>query len=200
MLLGEKLPRPPQDVPELPPDETATEGLTLRQLVALHTSEPSCASCHRRIDPFGFALEGFDAIGRRRQRDMAGRPLDTRTALPDGSEVQGLTGLRDYLLEHRREEVLRQFCRKLLGYAIGRELKLSDQPLVAEMLQRLAENDYRFSVAIETIVRSRQFREIRGRDLRLAREAGSRSPPGRPPVRNTGFDVHGAFGGHLEVE
>ena len=129
MLLGEKLPRPPQDVPELPPDETATEGLTLRQLVALHTSEPSCASCHRRIDPFGFALEGFDAIGRRRQRDMAGRPLDTRTTLPDGNEIQGLAGLRDYLLEHRREEVLRQFCRKLLGYAIGRELKLSDQPL-----------------------------------------------------------------------
>ena len=172
VLLGEKLPRPPQDVPELPPDETATEGLTLRQLVALHTSEPSCASCHRKIDPFGFALEGFDAIGRVRDRDMAGRPLDTRTTLPDGSEVQGLAGLRDYLLEHRREEVLRQFCRKLLGYAIGRELKLSDQPLVSEMLQRLARSDYRFSVAIETIVGSRQFREIRGRDLRLAREAG----------------------------
>ena len=176
VLLGEKLPRPPQDVPELPPDETATEGLTLRQVVALHTSEPSCASCHRRIDPFGFALEGFDAIGRRRQRDMAGRPLDTRTTLPDGNEIQGLAGLRDYLLEHRREEVLRQFCRKLLGYAIGRELKLSDQPLVSEMLQRLARSDYRFSVAIETIVGSRQFREIRGRDLRLAGDAGIRSP------------------------
>ena len=172
VLLGEKLPRPPPDVPELPPDETATEGLTLRQLVALHTSEPACASCHRRIDPFGFALEGFDAIGRRRDRDMAGRPLDTRTTLPDGSEVEGLAGLRDYLLEHRREEVLRQFCRKLLGYAIGRELKLSDQPLVTEMLERLAENDYRFSVAVETIVRSRQFREIRGRDVQLARGAG----------------------------
>ena len=171
VLLGEKLPRPPPDVPELPPDETATEGLTLRQLVALHTSEPSCASCHRRIDPFGFALEGFDAIGRRRDRDMADRPLDTRTTLPDGTEVDGLAGLRDYLLEHRREEVLRQFCRKLLGYAIGRELKLSDQPLVTEMLERLAGNDYRFSVAIETIVRSRQFREIRGRDLQLARGA-----------------------------
>ena len=172
VLLGEKLPRPPPDVPELPPDETATEGLTLRQLVALHTSEPSCASCHRRIDPFGFALEGFDAIGRRRDRDMAGRPLDTRTTLPDGSEVEGLAGLRDYLLEHRREEVLRQFCRKLLGYAIGRELKLSDQPLVTEMLERLAGNNYRFSVAIETIVGSRQFREIRGTDLQLARGAG----------------------------
>ncbi len=172
VLLGEKLPRPPPDVPELPPDETATEGLTLRQLVALHTSEPACASCHRRIDPFGFALEGFDAIGRRRDRDMAGRSLDTRTTLPDGNEVEGLAGLRDYLLEHRREEVLRQFCRKLLGYAIGRELKLSDQPLVTEMLERLAENDYRFSVAVETIVRSRQFREIRGRDVQLARGAG----------------------------
>ena len=172
VLLGEKLPRPPPEVPELPPDETATEGLTLRQLVALHTSEPSCASCHRRIDPFGFALEGFDAIGRRRDRDMAGRPLDTRTTLPDGSEVEGLAGLRDYLLEHRRGEVLRQFCRKLLGYAIGRELKLSDQPLVTEMLERLAENDYRFSVAVETIVGSRQFREIRGRDLQVARGAG----------------------------
>ena len=172
VLLGEKLPRPPPDVPELPPDENATEGLTLRQLVALHTSEPGCASCHRRIDPFGFALEGFDAIGRRRNRDMAGRPLDTRTTLPDGSEVEGLAGLRNYLLEHRREEVLRQFCRKLLGYAIGRELKLSDQPLVTEMLERLAQNDYRFSVVVETVVRSRQFREIRGRDVQVARGAG----------------------------
>jgi hypothetical protein len=80
--------------------------------------------------------------------------------------------LRNYLLEHRREEVLRQFCRKLLGYAIGRELKLSDQPLVTEMLERLAQNDYRFSVAVETVVRSRQFREIRGRDVQVARGAG----------------------------
>ena len=169
VLLGEKLPRPPQDVPQLPADETATDGLTVRQLVARHTSEPSCASCHRRIDPFGFALEGFDAIGRRRDRDLGGRPVDTQTTLPDGSEIQGLAGLRDYLLETRREEVLRQFCRKLLGYAMGRELKLSDQPLLTEMLQRLAQNDYRFSVAVEMIVRSRQFREIRGKDLAVAR-------------------------------
>ncbi len=169
VLLGEKLPRPPQDVPQLPADETATEGLTVRQLVDRHTSEPSCASCHRRIDPFGFALEGFDAIGRRRNQDLAGRPIDTQTTLPDGSEIQGLAGLRDYLLETRREEVLRQFCRKLLGYAIGRELKLSDQPLLTEMLQRLARNDYRFSVAVEMVVRSRQFREIRGKDLAMAR-------------------------------
>ena len=164
VLLGERLPRPPQDVPQLPADEIATEGLTVRQLVARHTSEARCAACHRRIDPFGFALEGYDAIGRRRESDLAGRPLDTRTKLPDGNEIDGLAGLRKYLVETRRATVLRQFCRKLLGYAIGRELRLSDEPLLADMEQRLAKSDYRSSVAIQMIVQSRQFREIRGRD------------------------------------
>src|SRR5258708_38471630 len=67
VLLGEKLPRPPKDVPRLPEDETATKGLTVRQLVEKHSSDAKCAVCHRRIDPYGFALEGFDAIGRRRE-------------------------------------------------------------------------------------------------------------------------------------
>ena len=161
VLLGERLPRPPKDVPVLPADETATDGLTIRQLVAKHTSDERCASCHQRIDPFGFALERFDAIGRHRDRDLAGRPIDTVATLPDGTEIDGLEGLRHYLLETRREAFLRQFCRKLLGYAIGRELQLSDEPLLSEIQRRLANNDYRFSVAIETIVLSKQFREKR---------------------------------------
>jgi len=70
-------------------------------------------------------------------------------------------------LEQRREDLLRQFCRKLLGYAIGRELQLSDRPLVDLMLKRLAENDFRFSVAVETIVVSQQFRMIRGKSFSL---------------------------------
>ncbi|PYV12252.1 MAG: hypothetical protein DMG07_17430, partial [Acidobacteria bacterium] len=115
VLLGERLPRPPQDVPQLPADEIATEGLTVRQLVARHTNEARCAACHRKIDPFGFALERYDAIGRRRESDLAGRSLDTRTKLPDGSEIDGLAGLRKYLVETRRATVLRQFCRKLGG-------------------------------------------------------------------------------------
>ncbi len=168
VLLGEKLPRPPQDVPQLPPDETATDGLTVRQLVAKHTSEPQCASCHQRIDPFGFALEGFDAIGRRRAKDLAGRSIDTKTKLPDGTRIEGLRGLRDYLSKTRRDAVLGQFYRKLLGYALGREVQLSDQPLLAEMQQRLAKNDYRFSLAVEMIVQSRQFLHIRGRPAQLA--------------------------------
>ena len=168
VLLGEKLPRPPQEVPQLPADEIETDGLTVRQLVAKHTSVPLCASCHQRIDPFGFALEGFDSIGRRRDRDLAGRPIDTETKLPDGSEINGLAGLRDYLLETRRDAFLGQFCRKLLGYALGREVQLSDEPLLTEIEQRLAGNDYRFSVAVDMIVQSRQFREIRGRQAPLA--------------------------------
>jgi hypothetical protein len=163
VLLGEKLPRPPKDVPQLPEDETATEGLTVRQLVEKHTSDARCAKCHARIDPFGFALEGFDAIGRRREKDLADRPIDTRTTLQGGAQLEGIDGLRSYLLGPRRDDVVRQFCRKLLGYALGRGVQLSDEPLLDEMRSRLEKNDYRFSVAVETIVLSRQFCEIRGR-------------------------------------
>lgn len=168
VLLGEKLPKPPKDVPQLPEDEAATEGLTVRQLVEKHSSDARCAKCHVRIDAFGFALEGFDAVGRRRVRDLADRPIETRARLQDGTELADLTGLRDYLLSTRREAVLRQFCKKLLGYALGRGVQLSDEPLLAEMAAQLTQHDYRFSAAVQTIVASRQFREIRGKDSPLA--------------------------------
>ena len=171
VLLGEKLPRPPRDVPQLPPDEIATDGLTVRELVARHSRDPQCSGCHLKIDPFGFALEGYDAIGRLRRHDLGGRVIDTRTTLPDGTEIDGLSGLRDYLVQKRRDAIFGQFYRKLLGYALAREVQLSDQPLLNEMQDRMTENDYRFSVAVDMIVRSRQFREIRGRELQLARSA-----------------------------
>ncbi len=163
VLLGEKLPRPPKDVPRLPEDE-ALETLTVRQLTEKHTSDPRCAGCHARMDGYGYALEGYDTIGRTRTRDLGDRPIDTHAKLFDGTEVEGAEGLRDYLLTKKRDAVLRQFCRKLLGYALGRSVRLSDKPLVTEMQRQLAAHDYRFSAAVETIVRSKQFREIRGRD------------------------------------
>lgn len=163
-LLGEKLPRPPKEVPRLPEDETATEGLTVRQLVEKHSSDPSCANCHVRIDPYGFALESFDAIGRWREKDLADRPIDTRSKVMDGTALNGLDGLRNYLLTKRREAIVRQFSKKLLGYALGRGVQLSDEPLLAEMQTKLKAQDYRFATAVETIVLSRQFREIRGKE------------------------------------
>ena len=162
VLLGEKLPRPPKDVPQLA--DNVPEGLTERQLIERHSSDAACAKCHQRVDPLGFALEGFDAIGRRRDISQTGLAIDTKTKLADGHELDGLTGLRSYLLEQRRQAVVGQFCRKLLGYALGRETQLSDQPLLAQMQQKLAENGYRTSTAVLAIVRSRQFREIRGRE------------------------------------
>ena len=162
VLLGERLPRPPKNVPQLA--EAVPEGLSERQLFELHTSDSACAKCHQRIDPFGFALERFDAIGRHRDNDLVGRPIDTKTKLPDGSQIDGLAGLRNYLLHNRRDAFLHQFCRKLLGYAIGREVQLSDEPLLAEMQRKLAKNDYRFSVAVDMIVMSEQFHKKRRRE------------------------------------
>ena len=97
VLLGDKLPRPPKDVPRLPEDE-ATESLTVRQLTEKHSTDPSCYGCHVRIDAFGYALEGFDAIGRWRERDLGDRPIDTQAKVMDGAQFEGLDGLRDYLL------------------------------------------------------------------------------------------------------
>lgn len=166
VVLGEKLPRPPKDVPVLP--EEAPAGLTERELIERHSSDAKCAGCHRRIDPFGFALEGFDAIGRIRNQDAAGLPINTRTHLPNGDATEGLDGLRTYLLTTRRDDFLRQFCNKLLGYALGRSVQLSDKPLVESMLAQLKSNDYRVFTAIELIVRSPQFREMRGRDFLIS--------------------------------
>ena len=137
----------------------------MRQLTEKHTSDPRCAGCHVRIDAFGFALEGFDAIGRRRDKDLGNRPIDTRAKVMDGTELSDITGLRGYLLNKRRDAYLRQFCRKLLGYSLGRAVQLSDEPLLKEIQAKLTANDYPVSIAIEMIVQSRQFRDIRGRDV-----------------------------------
>ncbi len=163
-LLGERLPRPPKDVPLLPESETEIAGLSVRQLVERHASDAACAKCHRRIDPYGFALENFDAIGRHRERDANGRPFDLRATVMDGTPIDGIDGLRTYLLTVRQETFVRQFCRKLLGYALGRGVQLSDEPLLDEIVATLQVNEYRFGAAVEMIVLSRQFREIRGKD------------------------------------
>lgn len=154
-LLGERLPRPPANVPQLP--DTVPSGLTARELIERHSSVPECAGCHRRIDPYGFALEQFDTIGRRRPMSV-----DTRTTLPDGTPVDGLDGLRRYLAETRRDAIVSQFCRKLLGYALGRSVQLSDEPLLDRMQTALAQDGYRVHTAVELIVTSPQFRQIRG--------------------------------------
>jgi hypothetical protein len=152
VILGDKLPIPPKGVPTLP--EEAPADLTERQLIERHSRDENCMGCHKRIDPFGFALEGFDAIGRARK-------ADTKTTLPDGTEVDGLADLRGYLLTKRRDDFLRQFSRKLLGYALGRSVQLSDKPLIEQMVR----SDLHIGTLVDLIVRSPQFREVRGKEI-----------------------------------
>lgn len=153
-LLGERLPKPPADVPVLP--DAVPADLTARQLIELHSSAPQCAKCHARIDPYGFALESFDAIGRIRKTKV-----DTQTTLVDGTKINGVDELQTYILNQRRDDFLRQFCKKLLGYALARETQLSDELLILKMMNELKQNDFRFWAAVETIVNSEQFRNVR---------------------------------------
>ena len=167
-LLGERLPRPPDDVPKLPEGE-ADGTLTIRQLVEKHTQVQQCEVCHQRIDPLGFALEQFDTIGRRRDKDLGGRPVDAKAQLKDGTRFEGIDGLRQYLLTQRKDDFVRQFCRKLLGYALGRRVILSDRQLLKEMATELDKNDVRLSAAVLAVVRSRQFQFIRGSEFTEAK-------------------------------
>ncbi len=160
-LLGEKLPRPPANVPKLP-EEEGSDGLTMRQQVQKHTKTPSCAICHQRIDPYGFALEHYDAIGRFRDSETGGLKVDAKAKLKDGTEFEGIDGLRRYLLTKKQPVIARLFCRRLLGYALGRSVQNSDQPLLDKMMQDLASHEGRVSAVVEAIVQSRQFRSIRG--------------------------------------
>ncbi len=162
-LLGDHLPKPPKDVPRLPEEETA-DTLTVRQLTEKHTSDPRCAGCHARFDFFGFALENFDAIGRWRDRDSGNRAIDAQSQTPEGAELSGYNGLRHYLASTRRDAFLHQFCRKLLGYALGRSVQLSDEPLLQQIQNHLAADDHLGGI-VENIVVSRQFRDLRGREF-----------------------------------
>jgi hypothetical protein len=163
-LLGEKLPRPPANVPVLPDVAGGTDRLTTRQMVEKHVSVASCAACHVRIDPFGFAFEKYDPIGRLRETEGGGLPVDARSRLRDGTEFEGLDGLRAYLLAKKKGVIVRLFCRRLLGYALGRATTLADTSLIDRMVAELDRSEGRVSAAVLTIVRSPQFRMIRGRE------------------------------------
>jgi hypothetical protein len=161
-LLGEQIPPPPPTVPELPKDEAKLGELTLPQLLARHRADKSCAGCHRRFDSIGLVFEGFGPIGERRTKDLGGHLVQTAATFPDGTERNGLQGLREYLCEKRQGDFVDNLCRKLFSYALGRSLLLSDQKALDGMRTRLAAEGYAFGSLVETIVTSPQFLNKRG--------------------------------------
>jgi hypothetical protein len=160
-LLGERIPPPPPTVPDLPADEKDLGQLTLRDVLAKHRDDKSCASCHARFDSFGLAFEGYGPVGERRTTDFGGREIDARAEFPGGHEGNGLAGLRDYVHTQRENDFVDNLCRKLVVYGLGRTLLMSDDALVAEMKKNLNANGQSFRALIETIVTSPQFRTKR---------------------------------------
>ncbi len=163
-LLGEHIPAPPPEVPQLPKDEAKLGAQTLPQLLARHRADKACAGCHQRFDSIGLALEGYGPIGERRTHDLGGRPVEATATFPDGSEGTGVDGLRRYLSERRQDDFVENVCRKLFAYALERSLTISDKPTLDQMRTRLARDGYRFDSLVESIVTSPQFRNKRGRD------------------------------------
>jgi hypothetical protein len=193
---------PPPDVPTLDENDIGTtKALTVREMIAKHRSNPTCASCHAVMDPLGLALENFDATGMWRDRDRhAGVAIDASGELPDGTAINGPDDLRTALLR-RPEQFVQTFAEGLLAYATGRTLTHVDMPAVRRIVRDAAGSDYRFSAIVRGVVGSDQFRMRRApqppvaevpaqhrgrRGATLAR----RDPPPRPGLASVGPLVH----------
>ena len=158
-LLGDEPPPPPPNVPPLPEHDPSQPAGTLRERLEAHRSQPGCASCHVNMDPLGFALERFDALGRLRDSD-AGQPIDDQGSLPDGTEFQGPVGLRSLLLD-RFDDFRTALTEKLLTFALGRGLEHYDHCTVEQIAAATAQGDDRFSALTLAIVKSTPFQYAR---------------------------------------
>jgi hypothetical protein len=172
-ILGTPTPPPPPDAGSIPADDKQFGGLSLRERLLAHQRNPSCAGCHSRIDPLGFPLERFDPVGRWRHQYADGKPIHDSATLA-GQEVAGIDGLLRYL-DSRQDLVLRNLSNKLLGYALGRTILLSDQPLIDRMTAA-SMNASLADLAVQ-VATSRQFR--------FRREDVSAAPSGQPVAFNS---------------
>jgi len=155
-ILGTPPPPPPPDVPGLPDRGEGGRPASVRERLEQHRKNPACAVCHAPMDPLGFALENFDAIGAWRTSSEARAPIDTSAALPDGTKFQGLGGLRGVLVTHR-EQFVGALTEKLLAYALGRGVEYYDQPAIRKIIRDAALDDYRWSSIVSGIVQSTTF-------------------------------------------
>ncbi|MDP8244303.1 MAG: DUF1588 domain-containing protein [Candidatus Hinthialibacter antarcticus] len=155
-VLGTPPPPPPPDIPELPENHSDEKPKTLRERLEIHRANPACASCHDRIDPLGFGLDNFDAIGRWRTKD-ANQKIDASGQLPNGDQFNGPDELKQILLE-RKDDFVRHLTAKMLGYALGRGLIMEDYCTVDRIVEELKRNDYKAQTLLWEIIQSVPFR------------------------------------------
>ena len=179
-LLSSAPPPPPADIPSLKTDgKEPGKPLTLREAMTLHRAAPSCAGCHARMDPIGFAMENFDAVGKWRDSD-AGAEIDATGVFPDGSRFTGVDGLKRELLRHP-EQFVETVAERLLMYALGRNLQFYDAPAVRGIVRRAAAESYTLPALAVAVVQSRPFltpagtlqERTAGQRTEVAREARS---------------------------
>jgi hypothetical protein len=164
-LLGTPPPPPPPNVPSLK-DDASTKALTMRQRMEQHRSNPTCAVCHKMMDPLGFSLENFDGLGRWRDSTGIGTgPIDSSGVLPDGTTFDGPAGLREVLVS-KRDLFVETFTERLLTYALGRGVEAYDRPAIRKIAREAAPDDQRWSAVILGIVNSAPFQMRRVSDAR----------------------------------
>jgi mono/diheme cytochrome c family protein len=154
-ILGSPTPPPPPNVGTLPADDAPRQGLTFRHRLEEHRKNPACASCHNRLDPIGFGLENFDAIGRWRTQ-AAGSAVDASGVLPTGEKFTGPAELKKLMLQ-RKDEFLTNLTEKMLAYALGRGLEPYDLPTIRKITAAVKKDNYRSTTLISEITRSYPF-------------------------------------------
>ncbi|RKU21531.1 hypothetical protein C6499_21265 [Candidatus Poribacteria bacterium] len=159
-ILGSPPPPPPPDVPELEEDHEAITGTTLRERLEQHREDPACANCHAKMDPIGFALENYNAIGAFRKKEGE-LEIDTTAVLPDGTAFDGIADLKQ-ILKDRKQQFVRCLTEKMLTYALGRGLEYYDRPTIDRIVAQLEVEGYRSSALITEIAKSDPFRLRRG--------------------------------------
>jgi len=159
-ILGVPAPDPPANVPALEPPQADAAGNTrtpsIRQQLTQHRLNPACQGCHKLMDPIGFALEPFDAIGRWRTED-AGNPINARDEMYDGTPVDGPEGVREFLLKYQ-DQYVRNVVQNLLTYALGRGMEYDDMPTVRRIVHATGKDGYRLRSMIEAVALSDIFR------------------------------------------
>ncbi len=162
-IMGTPPPAPPPNVPALKENDEGGKVTTVRERLEEHRRNPACATCHRVMDPLGFSLDNFDAIGQWRTKE-AGLPIDASGQLADGTKINGIADLRAALLKHP-ERFAGTMTEKLMTYALGRGLEYFDMPVVRGIARDAAQNDYRFSSIVMGIVKSTAFQMKRSHEV-----------------------------------
>lgn len=155
-LLGMPPPPPPPNIPDLKTVTDDGRPLSMRAQMEQHRESPSCAVCHVRMDPLGFSMENFDAIGRWRT-SSGGEAVDASSVFPDGTRIDGVAGLRAFVVKHQ-DSYVHTFVSKMLTYALGRHVDYRDQPAIREIVRKAEPSGYRWSAIIQGIVASTPFR------------------------------------------